>query len=230
MDILTMCEYETVAVENGRMAMEELNNENNNFDLVLLDIYMPEMDGFEVLTVMKDNPRLKDIPVVVMSADEKKDVIATSLQLGAVNYIIKPVRVPQCRALTAFMTQKKEKVADKEKKGLNAQFELVRFLGNGSAGRVDLMKGRQSGELVAVKQIQLQYLSDDDKRKAEQEIEFLKVITGPTIIMFQDSFIDKQIIYIVMEYAEGGNLAQLIKSHAQQGKRFTDDEVLMYVA
>lgn len=76
------------------------------------------------------------------------------------------------------------------------------------------MKGRQSGELVAVKQIQLQYLSDDDKRKAEQEIEFLKVITGPTIIMFQDSFIDKQIIYIVMEYAEGGNLAQLIKSHA----------------
>ena len=48
--------------------------------------------------------------------------------------------------------------------------------------------------------------------------------------MFQDSFIDKQIIYIVMEYAEGGNLAQLIKSHAQQGKRFTDDEVLMYVA
>ena len=57
-------------------------------------------------------------------------------------------------------------------------------------------------------------MSDDDKRKAEQEIEFLKVITGPTIIMFQDSFIDKQIIYIVMEYAEGGNLAQLIKSHA----------------
>lgn len=94
MDILAMCEYDTVEVENGRMAMDELNNENNNFDLVLLDIYMPEMDGFEVLTLMKENPRLKDIPVVVMSADEKKDVIATSLQLGAVNYIIKPVRFP----------------------------------------------------------------------------------------------------------------------------------------
>lgn len=79
MDILTMCEYETIAVENGRLAMEQLNNENNNFDLVLLDIYMPEMDGFEVLTLMKENERLKDIPVVVMSADEKKDVIAKSL-------------------------------------------------------------------------------------------------------------------------------------------------------
>ena len=71
MDILTMCEYETIAVENGQTAMDQLNNENNNFDLVLLDIYKPEMDGFEVLTLMKENPRLKDIPVVVMSADEK---------------------------------------------------------------------------------------------------------------------------------------------------------------
>ena len=153
MDILTMCEYETIAVENGQTAMDQLNNENNNFDLVLLDIYMPEMDGFEVLTLMKENPRLKDIPVVVMSADEKQDVIAKSLKLGAVNYIIKPVRVPQCRALTAFMTHKKEKVDKNEKRGLQAQFEMQRFLGNGSAGRVDLMKNRKSQELVAVKQI-----------------------------------------------------------------------------
>lgn len=103
MDILSMCEYETIAVENGRIAMEQLNNKNNHFDLVLLDIYMPEMDGFEVLTLMKEDPRLKCIPVVVMSADEKQDVIAKSLQLGAVNYIIKPVRIPQCRTLVAFM-------------------------------------------------------------------------------------------------------------------------------
>ena len=66
-----MCEYETVPVENGKIAMEQLNNKNNHFDLVLLDIYMPEMDGFEVLTMMKEDPRLKSIPVVVMSADEK---------------------------------------------------------------------------------------------------------------------------------------------------------------
>lgn len=49
------------------------------------------------------------------------------------------------------MTQKKEKVDKNEKKGLQAQFELVKYLGNGSAGRVDLMKSRSSGELVAVK-------------------------------------------------------------------------------
>ena len=49
------------------------------------------------------------------------------------------------------MTQRKEKVEKNEKKGLQAQYEMVRFLGNGAAGRVDLMKSKSSQELVAVK-------------------------------------------------------------------------------
>lgn len=117
---------------------------------------MPEMDGFDVLSHMKEDPRLSQIPVVVMSADEKQDVIAKSLKLGAVNYIIKPVRIPQCRALVAFMKQTPSQVkAKKEEKGLQAKYEMCKYLGNGAAGRVDLMKNRQTGAHVAVKQIQL---------------------------------------------------------------------------
>ena len=52
LDLLTMCDYEAVAVENGKQAMDALNDENNDFNLVLLDLYMPEMDGFEVLNRM----------------------------------------------------------------------------------------------------------------------------------------------------------------------------------
>lgn len=59
-----------VAVENGRQAYEELKDENNDFDLVMLDLYMPEMDGFELLSLMQDDPRLRQIPVVVMSAND----------------------------------------------------------------------------------------------------------------------------------------------------------------
>tara|TARA_B110000285_G_C15118781_1_gene615792 strand:+ start:145 stop:492 length:348 start_codon:yes stop_codon:yes gene_type:complete len=93
MDILGMCEYETVLAENGLQAMEQLNNEINDFDLVLLDLYMPEMDGFEVLSLMKEDPRLSQIPVVVMSSDESNDIIANCLRMGAANYLVKPVRL-----------------------------------------------------------------------------------------------------------------------------------------
>ena len=52
-DILTLCEYEVTAVENGRQARDELLKADTNFDCVLLDLMMPEMDGLELLTLMK---------------------------------------------------------------------------------------------------------------------------------------------------------------------------------
>jgi len=65
----------------------------NNFDLVLLDLFMPEMDGFELLSIMQDDERLRKIPVVVMSASESNDLIANCLQLGVKDYLVKPIRL-----------------------------------------------------------------------------------------------------------------------------------------
>jgi sigma-B regulation protein RsbU (phosphoserine phosphatase) len=68
-----------IAVENGQAALDELRNDLNVFDLVLLDLYMPILDGFEVLAAMMEDPILKDIPVVVMSANESNEIIANCL-------------------------------------------------------------------------------------------------------------------------------------------------------
>lgn len=103
LDILSMCEYEAVAVENGKQALEELKNETNDFDLVLLDLYMPVMDGFELLSIMQDDDRLKEIPVVIMSSENQGDLIANCLRMGAKDFIVKPVRVQQCRGLLKNM-------------------------------------------------------------------------------------------------------------------------------
>ena len=70
---------------------------------------MPEMDGFEVLSLMKEDPRLSQIPVVVMSSDESNNIIANCLRMGAANYLVKPVRLIQCRALIAHMKIKAPK-------------------------------------------------------------------------------------------------------------------------
>jgi CheY-like chemotaxis protein len=65
--------------ENGKSAFEELKDETKDFDLVLLDLYMPEMDGFELLSLMQEDDRLKTIPVVVMSANDTNEIIANCL-------------------------------------------------------------------------------------------------------------------------------------------------------
>lgn len=76
---MNLCNYEATCVENGRLALEELRKPENDFDLLLLDLVMPEMDGFELLTIMKSDKYLMDIPVIVMSANESKQVVSQSL-------------------------------------------------------------------------------------------------------------------------------------------------------
>ena len=105
LDILTFCDYEVTVTENGKAAFEELKDENKHFDLVLLDLYMPELDGFELLSLMQEDQRLRTIPVVVMTANDNNDIAANCLKMGAVNFLVKPIRIQQCKALIKHMNQ-----------------------------------------------------------------------------------------------------------------------------
>jgi sigma-B regulation protein RsbU (phosphoserine phosphatase) len=77
-----------VAVSSGQEALELL--ESGRFDLVLLDVMMPEMDGFEVLRRIKENERLRQIRVVMLSALGETDSVARCIELGADDYLAKP--------------------------------------------------------------------------------------------------------------------------------------------
>lgn len=70
--------------ENGKAAYDELKDENKDFDLVLLDLYMPEMDGFELLSIMQEDERLRTVPVVVMTANDANEIAANCLSKGFV--------------------------------------------------------------------------------------------------------------------------------------------------
>lgn len=78
----------TVAqAESGREALDMLRAES--FDLVLLDIIMPEMDGYEVLRQMKKNGMLRDVPVIIISAQDEVESIVQGIELGAEDYLPK---------------------------------------------------------------------------------------------------------------------------------------------
>ena len=74
LDIMSLCNFTTVEAENGREALEQMRRPENDFDMVLLDLEMPEMDGYAVLVAMKDDPKLSEIPVVVMS--DSQDLVS----------------------------------------------------------------------------------------------------------------------------------------------------------
>jgi len=93
LDILTLCDYEVTVTENGKLAYEELKDESKDFDLVLLDLYMPEMDGFELLTLMQEYERMRMVPVVVMTANDTNEIAANCLKNGAKDFLVKPIRI-----------------------------------------------------------------------------------------------------------------------------------------
>jgi class 3 adenylate cyclase len=81
---------------DGRMALDMLRD--RPFDLVLLDIEMPEMDGFQVLEELKSDPKLRDVPVIVTSAVEGLEHVVRCIELGAEDYLSKPVNPVLLRA------------------------------------------------------------------------------------------------------------------------------------
>lgn len=81
-------DYHVAAVNSGELALRYL--EKNNPDLVLLDIQMPEMDGFEVMRKMQQDERWRKIPVIFLTADRTAETEEECFKLGAVDYIGKP--------------------------------------------------------------------------------------------------------------------------------------------
>jgi Response regulator containing a CheY-like receiver domain and an HD-GYP domain len=103
----------TVAVaENGRQAIELLKKQP--FDLILCDIMMPEMNGYQVLEHVKADPALRHIPVIMISALDDIDSVVRCIEMGAEDYLFKPfnptllkARISACLEKSAYAIRSK---------------------------------------------------------------------------------------------------------------------------
>ena len=82
--------YEIAQAASGMEAINILLNTEYNPSMILLDIMMPEMDGFEVLQIIKSNPQISDVPVIFITAADASDNETRGLSEGAIDYIVKP--------------------------------------------------------------------------------------------------------------------------------------------
>jgi len=84
--------FMVITADNGMEAIQQVSKDKP--DLMLLDLMMPIMDGFKVMQVIKTNPRLKDIPIIVFSSKGQPEEITKALELGADDYIVKTLTKP----------------------------------------------------------------------------------------------------------------------------------------
>ncbi len=102
--------------ENGVQALEKLRTDA--FDLVLLDIVMPEMDGYQVLEEMKKDAKLRDVPVIVISANDELENIVQGIELGADDYLPKSYNPVLLKARIGACLEKK-RLRDQQRKILH---------------------------------------------------------------------------------------------------------------
>lgn len=88
--------YEVAMAQNGRQALGFVSK--NEPDLILLDIMMPDMDGYEVCRQLKKNPQHRHIPVIFLTAKTAKQDVVRGFDAGGVDYVLKPFHSPELLA------------------------------------------------------------------------------------------------------------------------------------
>ncbi|MFQ9871834.1 MAG: two-component system response regulator [Oscillospiraceae bacterium] len=111
---MLVTDYEVLEASNGVQAVAMLNKHHDEIALVLLDIVMPQMDGFEVLTVMNKNGWIHDTPVITISAETSSSYIDHAYDLGATDYISRPFdeKTVQRRVRNTIMLYSKQKMLE----------------------------------------------------------------------------------------------------------------------
>ena len=97
-DALPMYGYDVTVAEDGLQALKILSEENAHFDLILLDVMMPNMDGWDTLKAIRNNNKIKYIPVIMITAVSEDQKVVSGLKIGADDYIVKPFILPNLLA------------------------------------------------------------------------------------------------------------------------------------
>ena len=126
-DALPMYGYNVMVAEDGLEALKILGEEKNHFDLILLDVMMPNMDGWDTLKAIRKNPKVQYIPVIMITAVSEEQKVVSGLKNGADDYIVKPFILPNLLArIEAVLRRTKwqEELSNKKSKKINKDVNI----------------------------------------------------------------------------------------------------------
>lgn len=97
-DALPMYGYDVTVAEDGLEALKILSKDDSHFDLILLDVMMPNMDGWDTLKAIRKNKKTEFTPVIMITAVSEDQKVVSGLKIGADDYIVKPFILPNLLA------------------------------------------------------------------------------------------------------------------------------------
>ena len=97
-DALPMYGYDVTVATDGLEALKIISKEDTHFDLVLLDVMMPNMDGWDTLKAIRKNKETETLPVIMLTAVSEDQKVVSGLKIGADDYIVKPFILPNLLA------------------------------------------------------------------------------------------------------------------------------------
>ena len=124
-DALPMYGYEVTVANDGLEALKILMNKT--FDLILLDVMMPNMDGWDTLKAIRNNKKTQYIPVIMITAVSEDQKVVSGLKIGADDYIVKPFILPNLLArVEAVLRRSKwqQEAQPKQEKTLNKDVSI----------------------------------------------------------------------------------------------------------
>jgi two-component system alkaline phosphatase synthesis response regulator PhoP len=105
-EMLEMSEFETVTAENGLIGLQLAQSQKP--DLIICDVMMPKMDGYAVVTALRQNPATKDIPVIFLTAKATRADMRQGMNLGADDYLTKPFTLEELLAAVTTRLQRQQ--------------------------------------------------------------------------------------------------------------------------
>ena len=118
-DALPMYGYDVKVASDGLMGLKLISEEYDPFDLIILDVVMPNLDGWETLRAIRDNEKTKHIPIIMLTAVNEENKQVSGLKFGADDYITKPFILPNLLArIEALLRRSKWSIQKKHTSAL----------------------------------------------------------------------------------------------------------------
>lgn len=198
--------HHAVTAANGEDALTAI--ETSHPDLILLDIVLPGIDGYEVLEFLKGDPVLCNIPVIMISSLGETDSVVKCIQLGAEDYITRPFTIPLLMARVNGVLEKQQASLKAERLG---RYTLDVKIGDGGMADVYLAQHVLLRRPTAVKVLKREMISEENLAMFEHEVQITSTLAHPnTIVIFDYGRTPDCRFYYAMEYLDGISLQTLI--------------------